>query len=147
MAHRYPNVVVHLVFSTKNRADSIPQDLILRLGAYLFGIGKNHHIPVLAAGATRNHVHVLIALKPDMTLAKAVQTLKANSSHWIAEHGNEFAWQEGYGAFSVSPTNVDAVRHYVLHQPEHHARRSYEQEFAGMLKAAGVEFDADEVFG
>lgn len=147
MAHRYPNVVVHLVFSTKNREASIPQDLLLRVGAYLFGIGKHHHIPVLAAGATRDHAHVLIALQPDMTVAKAVQTLKANSSRWIAEHGIDFAWQEGYGAFSVSPDRVDAVRHYVLHQPEHHAKRSYEDEFTAMLKAAGMEFKQEEVFG
>ncbi|HEU5450895.1 MAG TPA: transposase, partial [Terriglobales bacterium] len=98
-------------------------------------------------GATRDHAHVLIALQPDMTVAKAVQTLKANSSRWIAEHGIDFAWQEGYGAFSVSPDRVDAVRHYVLHQPEHHAKRSYEDEFTAMLKAAGMEFKQEEVFG
>lgn len=147
MAHRYPDILVHIVFSTKNREHSIPQNLLLRLGAYLFGIGKHHHIPVLAAGGTQNHVHVLIALKPDMTVAKAVQTLKANSSRWIGEHGTKFEWQEGYGAFSVSPTNADAVRHYVLHQSEHHAKRSYEDEFKSMLKKAGVEYKPEEAFG
>jgi REP element-mobilizing transposase RayT len=95
MAHKYPNLLIHLVFSTKDRRDLIPDELRPVLWKYLAGIGRNHAIPVLAAGGTANHVHLLIALPSDVTVAKAVQVLKANSSRWIGEHSIDFAWQEG----------------------------------------------------
>src|SRR5579864_8719279 len=113
MAHTYPNVLIHCVFSTKRRRDLIPCELLDRLGRYFIGIGKNHAIPVLCAGGTANHVHLLIALPATIALANAVQTLKANSSRWIGELGFDFAWQEGYGAFSVSASNVSAVKRYI----------------------------------
>src|ERR1051326_2755248 len=116
MAHRYANVIIHSVFSTKHRVSCIPHDLQPKLWKYLGGIGKNHEVPILTAGGTANHAHVLIALPADMSVAHAVQLLKTNSSRWIGEHGIDFHWQEGYGAFSVSTTNVDAVRHYIAHQ-------------------------------
>ena len=109
MAHRFPNVLVHVVFSTKNRCNLVPDALCARLWKYLVGIGRNHSIPILAAGGTANHVHLLIVLPTDATVAKAVQVLKANSSRSISEHGIDFAWQEGYGAFSVSASNKAAV--------------------------------------
>ncbi|MBW8869604.1 MAG: IS200/IS605 family transposase [Acidobacteriales bacterium] len=147
MAHKYPNLLVHLVFSTKQRADLIPAGLLPRLGKYFAGIGKNHGVPVLAVGGIANHVHLLIALPPDTTIAKAVQVLKANSSRWIRQHGIEFAWQEGYGAFSVSSSNKCAVVHYIEHQAEHHRVRSYETEFEAMIRKSGMTFDAKEAFG
>ncbi|MGI9101469.1 MAG: IS200/IS605 family transposase [Terriglobales bacterium] len=147
MAHKFPNVLIHYVFSTKERRDLIPADLQLRLWKYLGGIGMNHDIPVLTAGGLANHAHVLIALPTDVTVAKAVQVLKANSSRWIGEHGIDFSWQEGYGAFSVSASNVQAVRDYIDHQPEHHARRSFEDEFVGLLRKSGVVFEIATVFG
>src|SRR6266487_4401994 len=113
MAHKYPNILIHLVFSTKDRANLIPNELLPRLAKYLAGIGRNHGIPVLAAGGTSNHSHLLIVLPSDMTLAKAVQVLKANSSRWVREHGIPFAWQEGYGAFSVSSSSKAAVAGYI----------------------------------
>jgi REP element-mobilizing transposase RayT len=82
MAPTYPNVVIHCVFSTKDRWDSIPGELLERLRLYCVGIGKNHDIPVLSAGGTANHVHFLTALPATIALAKAVQILKANSSRW-----------------------------------------------------------------
>jgi putative transposase len=126
MAHKYPNILLHVVFSTKQRRDLIPADLFSSLNKYLAGIGRNHGIPVLSAGGTANHVHLLLVLPCDVTVAKAVQVLKANSSRWIGEHGIQFAWQEGYGAFSVSSSNKAGVVHYIEHQAEHHRTRSYE---------------------
>ncbi len=147
MAHKYPNILIHLVFSTKNRQDLIPDNLRALLWKYLAGIGRNHKIPVLAAGGTANHVHLLIALPSDLTTAKAVQVLKANSSRWIGEHGIDFAWQEGYGAFSVSASHLAVVRNYIDHQQEHHAKRSYEDEFLSILRKTGVGFEPEQVFG
>jgi putative transposase len=125
MAQKYPNVLIHLVFSTKERRDLIPMQLHALLWKYLAGIGRNHNIPAFCAGGTANHFHLLIALPSDVTVAKAVQVLKANSSRWIGEHGIAFAWQQGYGAFSVSASHVPVVRNYIEHQPEHNAKRTY----------------------
>ena len=73
--------------------------------------------------------------------------LKANSSRWLGEHGFDFSWQEGYGAFSVSASNAEAVRHYIERQPEHHARHSFEDEFISLLRKSGVKYDPEFVFG
>lgn len=147
MAHQYSNIVVHLIFSTKERLNLIPEELRPKLWPYLVGIGRNYAIPVLASGGTGNHVHLLIVLPATMALAKAVQVLKANSSRWIGEHGIKFAWQEGYGAFSVSASNVSPVRDYVEHQTEHHAKRTYEDEFLTFLRKTGSKYEGEEVFG
>ncbi len=147
MAHRYPNILIHCIFSTKERRDLIPLELIPRLCKYFAGIGRNHGVSVLAAGGTSNHSHLLIALPPDISVAKAVQVLKANSSRWLREHGLDFAWQEGYGAFSVSSSNKTAVVDYIQHQAEHHQKRSYESEFEAMLRKSGIAFDSREAFG
>lgn len=147
MAHKYPNILVHCVFSTKERKNLIPGEMIPKLCKYFAGIGRNHGIPVLAAGGISNHSHLLIALPADVSVAKAIQVLKANSSRWLHEHGLEFAWQEGYGAFSVSSSNRDAVKEYIEHQSEHHRRRSYEGEFESMVRKSGIAFDPREAFG
>jgi REP element-mobilizing transposase RayT len=147
MAHKYPNILVHLVFSTKERKDLILEELLPRLAKYFAGIGRNHGIPVLAAGGTSNHSHLLIALPPHLAPAKAVQVLKANSSRWIRQHGIAFTWQEGYGAFSVSSSNKAAVVNYIEHQAEHHRRRSYETEFEAMIRKSGMRFSSEEAFG
>jgi REP element-mobilizing transposase RayT len=127
IAHSYPNGLVHLIFSTKERRDLIPQQTLPKLWKYFAGIGRNHRISVLSAGGISNHSHLLIALPSDTSVAKAVQVLKANSWRWLHEHGLEFAWQQGYGAFSVSASKLDAVRDYIEHQAEHHQKRSYER--------------------
>ena len=147
MGHTYPNLLIHCIFSTKQRRDSIPNDLREKLPAYFVGIGKGHDIPVLCAGGTANHAHLLIALPATVPLAKAMQIFKANSSRWLGEHGFDFAWQDGYGAFSVSASNVEAVKHYIEHQPEHHGRRSFEDEFVWLLRKSGVAYDPQFVFG
>jgi REP element-mobilizing transposase RayT len=147
MTHTYQNVLIHCIFSTKNRQNSFPDDLQEKLSRYFVGIGKGHDIPVLCAGGTANHSHLLIALPAVMPLAKAIQVLKANSSRWLGEHGFDFAWQEGYGAFSVSASNRDTVRQYLEHQREHHAKRSFEDEFASLLRKSNVAYDPKFVFG
>jgi REP element-mobilizing transposase RayT len=147
VAHKYPNILIHFVFSTKERANLIPTEFLPRLWKYFAGIGRNHGIEVLAAGGTSNHSHLLIVLPSDTTPAKAVQVLKANSSRWIRQHGIAFTWQEGYAAFSVSSSNKPAVVDYIDHQAEHHWGRSYEAEFEAMIRKSGMRFDAEEAFG
>jgi len=135
MARKYTNILVHVVLSTKEHRSLIPPELERKLWRYIDGIGANCRIPVLAVGGMPNHIHTLIALASDIALAKAVQTII------------KFAWQEGYGAFSVSASNRCAVKDYIRHQPEHHARRSFEDEFVGLLRKSGVAYNPAEVFG
>ncbi len=101
----------------------------------------------LAVGGTENHVHMLIAIPADTALADAVRTLKANSSRLMRETSRSFAWQEGYGAFSVSPSQLDRVKRYVTNQAAHHAGHSYEEEFIGMLQAANIRVEPKRAFG
>ena len=147
MAHSYSQIHIHLVFSTKDRRNSIPKEWQLRLWAYLGGICRNHEICSLAIGGTENHVHLLILLPPKLSLAKAVAVLKANSSKWMGEQGHKFSWQEGYGAFSVSSSNVDRVSRYIQNQEAHHRKTKFEDEFRSLLQKHGVEYDPEWVFG
>ncbi|MGO9209007.1 MAG: IS200/IS605 family transposase [Terriglobales bacterium] len=147
MAHKFANVLVHVVFSTKERRNLIPPEFQCKLWRYIEGIGVNCRIPVLAVGGMPNHIHILIALPSDISVAKAVQSFKANSSRWMGEHGLKFAWQEGYGAFSVSASNLRTVKDYIKHQPEHHAKHSFEDEFIALLRKSGVAYETSEVFG
>ncbi len=138
MPHKLSNVLVHLVFGTKSREESIPPDILEKLWAYLSGIGKNTGMPVLQAGGITDHVHLLAVLPTETSIAKAVQVFKANSSRWIREQGHAFQWQEGYGAFSVSASNREAVIRYIANQAEHHAKRSYKEEIGIMFQKSGT---------
>jgi putative transposase len=116
MSHTFSQNYLHVIFSTKDRRKIITKELQPRLWAYLRGIGKNYEMIVLAVGGTEDHVHTLFHLPPKLALAKAVLLLKANSSKWMTEAGNEFSWQEGYGAFSVSSSSTDSVIQYIKNQ-------------------------------
>ncbi|MGA7221117.1 MAG: IS200/IS605 family transposase [Candidatus Sulfotelmatobacter sp.] len=146
MSHTHAANFVHCVFSTKERRDLIPLKLQERLYAYMIGIADNLDFKILAAGGTSNHVHLLIALPPALTLAEAMQKVKANSSRWLGENGVRFEWQKGYGAFSVSPSLLPTVQAYIRNQEEHHKSRSFEEEFVALLKKSGVAYDAERIF-
>jgi putative transposase len=100
-----------------------------------------------AIGGVSDHLHLLIALSPKMNLSKVVCDLKANSSKWLHETGVPFAWQEGYGAFSVSPSRIADVQRYIRNQAEHHKKRDFEQEFLDLLRKSGIPFEEKYVFG
>ena len=147
MAHSFTRNHVHLVFSTKDRCATVPKEWQPRLWAYIAGICKNHEMVCLAVGGTQNHVHILLHLPPKLALSKAVLLLKANSSKWMGEQGNDFSWQEGYGAFSVSSSNLDQVTRYIQNQEVHHRKTSFEDEFRAILRKHGVEYDLKYAFG
>ena len=146
MSHTHAVNFVHCVFSTKGRRALIPAELQERLYAYLTGIADNLGFKILAIGGTSNHVHLLIRLPPVLTMAEAMQKLKANSSRWLRENGAQFEWQKGYGAFSVSPSLLPTVQNYIRNQIAHHTKRSFEQEFVALLKNSGVAYDAERLF-
>jgi|SRR5271166_3826571 len=147
MPHTYCTNLIHCVFSTKERTNSIAEDVREQLFAYIFGIAKNLHIEILALGGTSNHVHMLIAIPAKESLSNVVRDLKANSSRWMSENGPRFSWQEGFGAFSVSPSQAPTVKQYIGNQPEHHRKRGFEEEFLLLLKKSGVDYDPQYVFG
>jgi REP element-mobilizing transposase RayT len=141
--HSHPNVLVHAIFSTKQRRNSIPAEKLQRLWRYFGGIAKNHDIPLIRAGGTRNHVHLLFALPATKTLSDVIGVLKSNSSKWLS---SKFEWQVGYGAFGVSASNREKVIAYIENQEKHHKKRTFEEEFLAFLKSAGAEYDPRYVF-
>ena len=138
MAHSHICSFFHIVFSTKQRTKLIPPATQARLWNYLAGIARNHRIQSLAIGGTENHVHMLLAFPPDLALADAVRVLKTNSSRFMRGSSQLFAWQEGYAAFSVSPSHVERVKRYIANQAVHHSRQSFDDEFRAILHAANV---------
>jgi putative transposase len=144
MAHTYSSILIHCVFSTKDRRPLIPTTRTAELYAYLGGIARGEGYSLVAAGGTANHVHLLFTLPAPNSLTTAVQKLKGSSSRWM---GRGFSWQEGYGAFSVSPSRVEAVRDYIENQEVHHRKRNFEQEFVTLLRNSGVVYDEQYVFG
>jgi putative transposase len=147
MSHSYVQNIVHLVFSTKERRKLIPVEFQPALWAYVAGVCKKNGIFVHAVGGMDDHIHSLIQVPPTMTVAKAVLTIKSNSSRWAKEQRHDLEWQEGYGAFSVSPSNIHTVEQYILTQATHHKKMNFEKEFTALLKKHGLEFDAKYVFG
>jgi putative transposase len=147
LAHTFSRNHVHVIFSTKDRRNTIAKDFQPRLWAYLAGIAKNHEMIALAVGGTENHVHILFHLPPTLALAKAVLLLKANSSKWMSERGTGFSWQEGYGAFSVSASNLDTVIRYIRNQEAHPRKTSFEEEYRAILRKHGVDYEPKYVFG
>ena len=145
MSHTYAHTLLHCVFSTKDRLNLIhhPEDL----WRYVVGLAYAKSIHVVAAGGTANHLHLLILLPQTMTLAKAMQELKANTSRWLRETSSRFQWQEGYGAFSVSQSQREAAAEYIANQAEHHRTRSFEDEFQSMLRQSGIQYDPRFIFG
>jgi len=148
MSHTYISDLVHCVFSTKHRRNLITDDVRDDLWAFLGGIARENGFKALIVGGTENHVHILLSLPATMPLAKAVQLIKGASSRWMNEkHARDFAWQEGYGAFTVGITQKDDTIAYIRSQAEHHRERSFEEEFLAFLKKHGVEYDPQYVWG
>lgn len=135
---------VHIVFSTKNREPLIAEPN--RIWDYLAGIANNLRIHHHAIGGTNNHVHLLLRIPSDMKAADAISKLKSNSSRWMSERGNRFSWQRGYGAFSVSSSNLPSVSSYIDRQEQHHRRRSFENEFIALLERHKIQYDPRYVF-
>lgn len=150
MSHTYSSNRVHVIFSTKGRRKSLSSKTQEKLWAYLKGIAGNQGFELIVAGGIEDHVHMLLVLPPKLPLARAVQLLKGSSSKWLNDSGIEshnFAWQEGYGAFSVSASQIDSVVAYIRNQAEHHRKWTFEEEFLSILKKYGVQYDPTYVLG
>ena len=146
MGHTYTKAHFHIVFSTKSRQELIAKSVQPRLWAYMAGICSNVGMFALAIGGIENHVHSLVELPPTMSLSKAVNLLKSNSSGWMNDQRRDFHWQEGYGAFAVSVSNLPAVKRYVLNQQAHHRKMTFQDEYIALLEKHGVQYDRRYVF-
>ncbi len=132
----------HLVFSTKERLPLIANDWRERLHGYLGGIVKGMEAKPLAVGGVSDHIHLLVSLKSKHRLDYFLRDLKADSSAWIhKELRKNFEWQKGYGAFSVSPSNIGGVKNYILNQESHHQKKTFQQEYVELLDLSGIEYD------
>ena len=128
MAQTLGNLVVHLIFSTKERKLLIAPEVRSDLFAYLGGIVRELRGTALIINGTGDHVHLLIRIRPAQSIAEIARIVKANSSRWMHEKGNrQFVWQAGYGAFSVSESSIPAVTKYIATQEEHHKKRCFKK--------------------
>lgn len=144
MAHTFTNLLTHVVFSTSGRAPYLVDEIRSDAHAYVGGILRELKAIPIAIGGTSDHVHLLTRLPTELTIADCMRVVKTNSSKWIKERWPErraFAWQAGYGAFSVSESNRLTVIRYIQNQAQHHQRISYQDEFLALLKRHDVEFD------
>jgi REP element-mobilizing transposase RayT len=150
MPHTATNLLVHLIFSTKQRCPLIKPDFERDLHAYLGGIIREIGGAALCINGTADHVHLLVQVPATLSVADMARLIKTNSSRWVHERWPQhrhFAWQTGYGAFSVSESGINAVRDYVARQPEHHRSRSFQEEFRTFLRKNGITFDERYLWG
>jgi REP element-mobilizing transposase RayT len=143
MPQSLANVLLHVVFSTKNRAPFLKQpELRDELNGYMVGTLANINCPSLIVRCVEDHLHCLCQLSRTMSIAKLIEEMKTGSSAWLKSQGvPDFYWQGGYGAFSVSQSNAPEVKRYIANQEEHHRRVSFQDEFRALLNRHGIEFD------
>jgi REP element-mobilizing transposase RayT len=144
MSHTYCQLLYHLVWSTKNRSPSIPSSFEERLHCYIGGAFKTKQCLPLQIGGMPDHVHVLVSIPPTILLSEIVRNVKVCTTKWMQQTdliNENFSWQEGYGAFSVSASNREGVTNYIQQQKEHHKKHNFKEEFLMLLGKHGIAFD------
>ncbi len=150
MTHSFKILFFHLIWSTKGRQQWITADVRQRLYPYLGGIIKHQGGELIEIGGMPDHIHLLIKQEILDGLSNHIRDLKANSSRWVYQNfpgKKEFAWQEGYGSFSVSYSAVPQVREYIINQEKHHSSMTFEDEYKKFLKGCGISYDERFVLG
>jgi REP element-mobilizing transposase RayT len=141
MPHTHSSILFHCVFGTKARTRSIADEFRNDLWKYIGGIARTRSMRALAVGGTSDHLHTLLSLPPTIPVAKAMQLIKSGSSKWIHEQfpsHRQFRWQEGYGAFTIAKSQIDATVAYITNQEEHHRVRTFEEEYRMFLRKHGI---------
>ena len=142
MPHTSGNILLHLIFSTQGRLPLIKREFRADLFAYLGGIVREMRGTALIVNGMSDHVHMLIRVRPIHSPAEIARVVKTNSSRWVREkHSPKFAWQTGYGVFSVSESSVNAVTKYIAEQEAHHKKHSFQEEYVAFLKKNRIEYD------
>jgi REP element-mobilizing transposase RayT len=135
---------IHLVFSTQDRRPFLTHATRPDLFAYITNLMKNMNCAVFQVGGVEDHIHVLFSLDKNIALSKFVNDLKTNSSKWLKTKSDnliDFAWQRGYGAFSVSQSDLESVKEYIQNQVKHHEKMSFQDELRTLLQRYEIEFD------
>lgn len=149
MSQSYVSSYYHCVFSTKERRKIITPELQNRLFPYIGGIARENKIKLLAVGGMPDHIHLLLSLPKTIAIPKALQLIKGGSSKWIHDTFPEhktFAWQKGYGAFSIGINEIERTKNYIENQEKHHQKRSFEEEYLIFLERNGIEYDERYIF-
>ncbi len=147
MPSTHHGILIHAIFSTKNRKPIIADAWRDDLYAYFGATAHEHKSVILCSGGIEGHVHLLIKIHPAFAISDTMQLLKANTSRWVNEkHRTRFEWQRGYGAFSVSQSQADRVKHYIQTQREHHQRHAFRDEYLEILRRHEIDFDPRYVF-
>ena len=149
MANTFTQLYVHLIFAVKGRENIISSKFKDELYKYICGIVNVNHQKVYSINAMPDHVHILLSTKPNCLLSDLMRDIKASSSKWINDNKfviGKFQWQEGFGAFSVSQSQVDKVIAYINNQEKHHQKLSFKEEYTGLLKSYKIEFDEKYIF-
>jgi putative transposase len=142
VSHTAGNLILHLIFSTKDRQPLITAEIRSDLFAYLVGIIREMRGTALIVNGTSDPVHMLIRIRPVQAAAEIARVVKANSSRWVHEKWNvQFAWQTGYGVFSVSESCVSAVSRYIATQEEHHKKLTFQEEYVAFLRKNKISYD------
>lgn len=144
MGNTFASLHYHFVFSTKHREPWITHEIEQRVWSYLGGIARENGVKLLLVGGMPDHVHMCVGLPQTLAVSKAVQLIKGGSSKWVKDNYSElrkFAWQDGYGAFSVSKSTLPSLTAYIANQREHHRARTFQEEFVALLVRHGIEYD------
>jgi REP element-mobilizing transposase RayT len=144
MPQSLSKVYVHITFSTKNREKRIDEKIEKQLFEYIGGICKQMECNPIKVGDHQDHIHILCLLSRKVAQMTLLENIKKSSSKWIKTQGEEYSgfyWQNGYGIFSVNPTEIDVVEKYIANQKEHHKKKSFQDEFRAFLKKYNIEFD------
>lgn len=142
MSHTLGNILLHFIFSTHGRRPMIKPGFRDEVFAYLGGIVREMNGAALIINGEADHVHLLIRVRPIHSAAEIARVVKTNSSRWLREkHSPAFAWQTGYGVFSVSESSLPEVTKYIANQHEHHRKRSFQEEYVAFLKKNHIEYD------
>jgi putative transposase len=144
MSQSLTKLYLHIIFSTKNRVSCLEDSISPELFKYFGGILNNIECTPIKIGGYLDHVHILCCLSKKVTVIKLLEEIKKSSSKWIKTKGEEFAkfhWQDGYGAFTVSPYQVNSLINYIERQHEHHDKKAFRDEYVELLKNNNVEYD------
>ncbi|MEK6231304.1 MAG: IS200/IS605 family transposase [Luteolibacter sp.] len=148
--HSLSSCLMHCVFATKERQPFLSHEIRDRLHPYLGGIARDNSMKALAIGGTEDHVHILLSIPATLSVSKAMQLMKGNFSKWLRDtfpeiKSKEFAWQQGFGAFSISVSSIDDTVRYIRNQEQHHQKKSFRNEFENFLRKHKIEFDPKHI--
>ena len=149
MANTYTQIYVQIVFTVQGRQNLITEKYRDELEKYICGIVNNIKSKALAIYCNPDHTHILIGLNPSISISNMARDIKASSSKWINDKkwiGGRFSWQEGYGAFTYSKSQIDTVVKYILNQPDHHRKKTFKEEYLKILNDYGIQYDDKYLF-